>query len=437
MASTSLLKRRSVSYQNTLRGGVGLSVVFFIFYLLIGSHYLSIERSRGEGYHDNDLYFQADSEFLVLKLFSTRGYYKRAMFHPLFPIMFNPSAHVVQKVIANPYLVASLYCALFGAVCILGSVYLFYHLSIPWPRSLLYASFVGLSSSHLVFSTIPDTYIFSMAGLIALMIVVVRKAPLWCWALVSVYLVGVNIVNVLFVGIAVLYAIFIEKDRWLPKVEDWKNTMKRKRLIRYLSQAGVLFAGLVLLQKLVLNFWLLANPRKPFQDTQFFFVPENITQMTERFVSLAEHILYFNIVAPTAKMVPHLRNPEFQLVSFRDTSGMDYPAFAWPGVFIWTGILIVAAWSVYHYQLYRLPVVKIALLCLLANTVFFYLYGDDMMLYSGEWTFFLLLLVFLGLEKVIRKKRITQASLLFVLFLAMVLLNNLYFQWQMFSFHQF
>nr|WKN35492.1 hypothetical protein K4G66_24260 [Tunicatimonas sp. TK19036] len=435
--TTDFLKKRSASFRMTILGGSGLAVCFFVFYFLVGLHYLSIERNRGEGYHDNDLYFQADSEYLVMKLFSSRGYYKRALFHPLFPVIFNPSARAMQGVITNPYVITSLYCALFGAVCVLGAVYFFYHLSIPWPRSLIYASLFGISGSTLVFSTIPDTYIFSAAGLIVLLILVLRKAPVWCWAIVSVYLIGVNVINIVFVAIAAFYALFLKKDQWLPTVEDMKRPATQRAFFKYASQTGLLFAGLVLIQKVALKFWVLTNPKTVLKDAQFLFIPENIAEAAGQFYNLVNHMLYFNIIAAQPVLVTHLRNPDLHLVSFRNVSWFDYPAFAWPSVFIWTSIMLLAAWSILHYKLYQQPIVKIGLLCLLANGIIFYLYGDDMMLYSCEWTFFLLLLVIIGIEKFLQHRRVAQVNLLLVLFLAMVLLNNLYFQWKMFSFHQF
>jgi hypothetical protein len=353
--------------------------------------------------------------------------------------MFNPAARLVNKVISDPYVVTSLFCALFGALCVLGCAYLFYQLAVPWPRSLLYAGLFGLTSTNLIFSTIPDTYIFSAAGLIALLIAVVRKPPVWVWAIISVYLVGINLVNAAFIVIAITYAKLIKgsNGQWLPRWSDVKSRSKQTFIVKFLAQSVALFLGLVVIQKVALNFWLLSRPREPLKDIQYLFLPETFTEAGVKLINLGEHLFYFNILAPLPKLVQHLRNPDILLVSFRESNLLDYPAIAWPGLLIWTAILGLATWAIIKYRLFNSPIVKITIVSLLANAVIFFLYGDDIMLYACEWTFFLIVMVALGLEKFIQGQKQIQANSLLALFLTLVFLNNLYFQWQMFAFIRF
>ena len=355
------------------------SIVFTFLYLSISILMLQTERYRASGMHDNDLFFQADSRYAVENLTQlTAHHYKRVHLHPTFVIMFNPIGEGINAIVHQPQITASIICALFGGLNIGLLIYFFTLLKLPNQWSLLFGIVFGLSSTQLVFSIVPDTYIFSATGVILLLIAGLKKWKIQYWALITAYLLGITITNVVPAALATFFFVFSGRIQ-----QVWE---KRAKVIQYCTITGGVILILSLIQKAVFDLWMFSFISRADKEQNFMFIPHNLSEGLQRVVALAEHIFIFNIVAPLSSLVDHTLREGVQLLSFQHSSLASYSTIGFVALVLWLVFLGIGIRLTVKYKLYQLTFVKACLAILSFHFILHFLYGDDLMLYSAHWT---------------------------------------------------
>lgn len=415
IAERSLAIRR-----NALYIGVGFALLYFLLGMLI----LHSDRYRASGIHDNDMFFQADSQYAVENLTQPDNQYKRVHLHPTFVIMFKPLGVALNSIIHQPQLTVSILCAMVGGLNVGLLIYFFSLLKLPSRWCGMLGIAFGLSSTQLVFSTVPDTYVFSATGMILLLIAGVKKWKIQYWAFITVYLLGVTITNAIPALLAVFYFAFSGRFR-----EVWKE---RLALVQY----GTITAGsvvlLALLQKLLCNLWILDYLYRVDRERGFIFVPHTFSEGLLRVASLTEHFFVFNIVSPFASLVRHPLDDSIQLLSFQNSSLLDYSVAGYIILLLWLSILGLGTHLFVKYRLYQLTFVKALLSILLFHFLLHFWYGDDLMLYTGHWTVIIFGLAAYMLRSVRFFERYATMPLLWpVLFCILLAVNNSYLIYNM------
>ena len=355
-----------------------LSIGFAVLYLSIGILLLNADRYRASGIHDNDLFFQADSRYAVENLTETTSHYKRVPLHPTFVMMFNPMGQVINTFTHQPQLTASILCALFGGLNVGLLFYFFTLMKLPQRWSLIFAITFGLSSMQLVFSVLPDTYIFSGTGVILLLIAGVRKWKIQYWALITAYMLGITITNVVPAVLATFFFVFSGR---LQQVWD-----QRQKFIQYCTLTSATIIVLSLLQKLIYDLSIFTFLHRVEEEQHFMFIPSTLSEAMHRVIDLAEHFFVFNIVAPFTSLVDHSFQGGIQLLSFQNSSLLDYHLVGSVTVLLWLTIVGIGVRAIIKYQLYQLTFIKAFSLILLFHFILHFLYGDDLMLYTAHWT---------------------------------------------------
>lgn len=412
------LERQQQTYLSEVKVVACVVIFFFflIFYLYNGLNLITAERSKSQGIHDNDMYFQADSRYVVSALADADIKHNRILLHPLFIVYFNPLGHALNQIIQNRDITATVYCAMVGALGVVAAWFFFIMIGVGGFRSLLYASILGFSSSHLIFSVVPDTYIFSALGLIVLLMIACRSRNLWHWIAASVYLTGVTISNIAFALAAAFFYLFNGSLNLL--------TYHRK-ILKYGLGVGLTFVVLSIVQRVMYNKWMFQFMARAEKESQFLFLPDNLTEGWMKLKQLGLHMFFFNIVAPSHSMVKHAIIPDTELVSFQASSFFSYKLIGSIALIIWIIFAGVAFLSLVRNKLYHHKIIKTICLCLAINIGLHFFYGDDLMLYSCHWTFFVLTLIFYSLERARfdRKFSLHYNVVLFV-FAFLLLMNN-------------
>ncbi|MEQ9441706.1 MAG: hypothetical protein RIG62_21885 [Cyclobacteriaceae bacterium] len=357
---------------------VYVSLGFTLIYLFIGVLMLHTERYRSSGIHDNDLFFQADSHYAVDNLTQSTSHYKRVHLHPNFVIMFNPIGHIINSVIHQPQLTASIVCAIFGGINIGLLIYFFTLLKLPHQWSLSFGIVFGLSSTQLVFSSVPDTYIFSATGVILLLIAGLKKWKIQYWALITVYLLGITITNIVPAVLATFFFVFSGRIQ-----QVWEQ---RAKVLQYCTITAGVTIVLSLLQKFFFDLWIFSFLQRAPKEQSFMFIPHSFPEAMHRVVALAEHFFVFNIIAPLSSLVDHTLREGIQLLSFQNASLATYSTIGSITLLLWLMFLGIGVRLTIKYKLYQLLFVKACVLILLFHFVLHFLYGDDLMLYSAHWT---------------------------------------------------
>ncbi len=396
--------------------GMIIFIFFLSFYLFHGLNLITADRVKSEGQHENDMYFQADSRYAVSALTEPEVHHHRILLHPLFIIYFNPLGYIINQIVHDKDITATIYCAIVGALGVCAALYFFLNIGIGSLRSVLYASILGFSSSQLIFSIVPDSYIFSALGIILLLLIAEKSKDIKSWIAVSVYLLGITISNIAFAVSAAFFYLFKGNLRLVSY---------RKKLLQYMGGISVAFFLLSVLQKIIYQRWMFQYVGRAEKEQQFFVHFENMADALVRGKQLFMHLFYYNIVAPRPSLIQHPLFPSIDLISFQNDTLFSY---ALPGIvacLIWTAIIGIALWSFIKNRLYHHNLIKTALVCLAINIGIHFLYGEDLMLYSSHWTFFVIVLIFFSLEKTnLRKQYTLPYYLVLVIFSLFLMVNN-------------
>lgn len=370
-----------------------LSGVFLAIYMTLSLSLLNSERERGAGYHDNDLYFQADSEDFAKRVAKEKHTYDRVRFHPLFVLFFNPIGSSLNAITDNPEVSSCILNALVGGIGIYLTFVLFYQgLRVSLLRATLYTLITGFTSTHFVFSIVPDTFIFSSLGLTLLLIIALRRQSLAYWIGASVYIAGVTISNAISAFLVAYFYLF-RRD----------NRLKINLSLAYRYGAGIMLVSVVLsvAQRILYHVWITTGWRAiPEQDFGWYlFIPHSLTEGWERLSLLLKHVFLFCIVPPKLKLTVHFLNPKLNMATFMETAWWDFPVASWAAALLWIFLLGAATYYLFKRRLYRHRLVKLSLLVILFNISLHLFYGDDFLLFSSGWLIFLLLMVFFILEQ--------------------------------------
>nr|WKN39384.1 hypothetical protein K4G66_11850 [Tunicatimonas sp. TK19036] len=367
--------------------------IFLAIYLSASLSLLMSPRVRGAGYHENDLYFQADSEFFAKRVAKDRHTYDRIRYHPLFVIFFNPVGRSMNTLTRNPEVSACILNALAGSICVYLALTLFYDaLQYPPLRSVLYAIIFGLTSTQFIFSIVPDTFIFTSLGFVGLLIIMLRYRSLTSWIGITVYSIGITITNVVPAFLAAYFFLF----RSIRQIR-----IKPRRLYGYIIGVMSISAILSIAQKLLYNVWLFSQWKKIHEEDidWYLYMPTNWAENWDRLGLLMKHVVLFCVAPPQIQVTTHFLNPDISMVTFMETPWWGFPAASWPAAILWVLFLGLAIFYVFQQKLYQQPLIQFILLCLAFNVALHFLYGDDFMLFSCDWLIFLLLLVFFTLEQ--------------------------------------
>jgi hypothetical protein len=392
--------------------GIILGFVFFLIYFYYGSTLNNFGVSQVDNLFDADVAsWMRRISFDDVKEFEMRGP------HPFTYFIFQPFGRFLNLFTNNPPLSAIIFNCLVGA----GSVFLAWlYIKRQFQNKVyagLIATLLGLSTSHLFFGSVIDTYIFSAFALILFLLFLQRDdKSVATLVFAGVITFGITLTNFF----QNLIAFFISR----PKIKE-----------------TIYFTGWVIAISLLLTFLHtvmypaskvffltpdIQNEQKFFAET--FEVPE--WRFDGRNMYLARTVFLYTVVAPqvfilteeVGSVIPEFR---FYKISPGTFHQAQYDGLSQALVGVWLVMLGVAG-VVFVWNLIRTRKADTMLtfvLCIVFNATIHFFYGQELFLYSADWAYALIFFVAFGLASFAKNRFFQIGMLVFLILLA-------YHQWQ-------
>ncbi len=389
-----ILRDRSARLRENFAG-------LLLFFLFTAGYFLLASIFNKPELNTNNIYFAADNWSWYQRMAAPDGWNvgTRAV-HPLAHLIFRPLVIFLSLFTAGDRFHANLILlALAGGGCVFLAWKILRQVSGNQAFTVLFASLLGLSASHLVFASVIESYIFSTLSLLFFIWLLLNNKPVYWMVATGVVTLGITITNI---AQQALTALFVQKNY---------------RKVAILFSAIILFAmGLNIISRFI------------YPLTEYFFIPQNLTgeQRFSQEINLkraglmAENILVYNIAAPQPYSSIRNEMPRFNFLN--GTIG-EYAWFGWPALICWTIILIMA-----FFRSFRNPAcrdISIAMLaCLAFNFLLHIGYGVEPFLYSADWTYALILFVAFSLGELAERTWFNIGLMVLVLSIS---LNNLWF----------
>lgn len=393
--------------------GIFLTLFFLFTYLIFA------ESINFPGFRTLDQFFDTDISEWLNRLASATlkdASVVRAV-HPAILLFLRPPIWFISIFLKGDRLQAVfLINALAGAACVMLMWLIVKRTSSNTTYSLIFATLLGASSSHLLLSSMLETYIYSALALLLFVFLIQSGHTSLKFTVPSGMLVfGITITNL--IQTCILY-IF--------------NYPRLKVIIKYILMVLFITAALNLLQV-----WIYPNARSVFQPANFeregYYIwnPFDLSWRTlGRYSLIARAVPLYGVVAPTpfvlkeelAVEYPNFRTYQILLGEFHVA---PYRGLGDITVKFWIIILAVAS-MLFILNLFSSPkqvMLPLSLaLCVGFSFVLHMFYGDDPMLYSPNWVYALILFVALTLQRW-ADRRWLQVSL--IAFLGLLISTNL------------
>ncbi len=395
------------------RPGLLLASAFLVTYLIFA------ETINFPGFRTLDQYFDTDiSEWLAR--FSSTTLQNVSIVRPVHPavlIFIRPPVWLISLLLNGDRLQALFVVhALTGAACVFLVWLIVKRASGHTAYSLIMAALLGASSAHLLLGSILETYIYSaLALLIFVFLIQHERTALKFTVPAGILVFGITVTNL--VQTCILY---------------FFNDPRIRVILKYVLIVGLSIAALNLVQV-----WIYPNARSLFQPAnlareQYYILnPSDPSWRTlGRIALIARAIPLYGVVAPTPFIlmkelgvnVPNFRTYQILLGQFHVAG---YRGLADITVKFWI-VILAAAGILFALSLFRSPKqVRLPLsllLCLGFSFGLHIVYGDDPMLYSGDWVYALIVFVALMLQGWAGRRWL---QLLLIVFLAMLMVTNL------------
>lgn len=389
--------------------GLALFFLFSLIYFLIGTFFNSPMIAARDNFLDTD------NPDWVQRIAGPEGSgLEMRVPHPFAYLIFRPLGWLTNLVFKEPYQSATFLNAMAGGLAVFFSWQFIKKQSGAPLYASLWATLIGLSTSHLVLGSLVESYIFSATVLIGFFLVLAsRRDPIKSLITLGLLSFGITITNIIPMALGYL----VSRPRW-------------KNIALFIGTIASLGVILTLIQAILYPaskpFFLLTSS----QGEAVFVYPffhQPLWSLAGRLQLLLRTMFLYSVIAPlpfTITLQEGGRIPNFQFFKLvRLESDYLYSEFNGLGdllVWGWVGFLIVAALS-FAYLLLRKGETKIPIaliLCLVFNFSLHFVYGEDPFLYSPHWTFALIFLVAIGL-RFFANRRIVQVLLtIFVLLFA-------------------
>ncbi len=381
---------------------VSLGLGFFALYLGWGLAF-HIQSPRVFRYLDQ--VFDADIPSRVIDLTRPQGPHPRAAYHPLFLLLLNPLGFALRGLLrllnveGAGRVAAILLCSAAGGVAVGLFGTFMRRLALAPRRAALWSLVFGLSASQLVFASLPESWVFSGLALLVLFTLGTRpEPPRDGLVLAGAAAFGMAVTN--------LPATALVRARWL--VAERRPGPILFGLARHLSLVLALTALLSTLQ------FVLYPGAEPFyrlrplaRDDRLSFVQTTSpSALVERTRELAGHMLFFNLTAP--RLLVTETGTERTIVDFPDARlGILRPAGVAHGL-LWLALLALAAFGLAQT---RDPLVLALALWFASQVLLHFVFGTSLFLYSCQWTFAVIALAAVGVERRVGATRAIDGAL--------------------------
>lgn len=395
--------------------GICLALCFFVIYIFIGL------KLNSPNFDTTDNYLDADNSTWISRIAAPDGSgIEMRGPHPFAYFIFRPLGWMLNLLTNNYTLSAIILNNLAGALCVFMA-WVFIKRQFQNPiYALLIAGLLGLSTAHIFFGSVVESYIFSAATLIGFLLLLQAQSSTGALVASSLLTFGITLTNFVqnFIGL------LVSRPRWKEIFRFTAWTISLGVIISLLHAAWFPSSKL---------FFLLSGVKAE-EEFSFSIFSEPSWRAVGRIILLVRTILLYSVIAPQ----PHV---------FAAEVGGTFPRFNFfkitPGTFAFSnydgsGNLLVMVWAVLLFaagivfvrNLVRTRKADLSLafvLSILFNFVLHINYGYEPFLYSPDWTYALIFFVAFGLAPFAKHRWFQCGVFLFLIVLT-------YNQIQFFSF---
>jgi hypothetical protein len=396
--------------------GLLLAILFFPIYAFIGSKLNFAEIDTVDNFLDADNFSWmtriAEPAGSTLEM---RGP------HPFAYLIFRPLGWILNLFTDSPAYSAILLNTLAGGLTVFLAWVFMKNATGNRVYALLIACLLGLSTSHLFFGSVIETYIFSAAALMLFLVLLQKQAdsrgPLVTASLLTF---GITVTNFA----QNLIAFFVAR----PRIRE---------IFRFMAltiSVGVLLSLVHAAIYPSSQLFFLPSDTQGEADFQISVFNDPAWRAIGRVVLLLRTMLLYTVIAPIPYVFGQEVGGTFPRFNFFKIVPGTYSFSSYDGlgnvlVVAWAGLLLAAGFF-FLWDLFRTrrPDLRAALvLCLLFNFILHLKYGYEPFLYSPDWAYALIFLVGLSLAPLANNRILQGGLLVFLLLLA-------YNQFQFFAF---
>ena len=409
--------------------GIALALIFFAIYMTVGLRLNSPNRDSTDNYLDADNYSWTE------RISAPEGYNLEMRGpHPFAYFIFRPLGWLLNIFTQNYGLSAILLTTLTGALCVFMA-WLFIKQQFHDPiYALLIASLLGLSTAHIFFGSVVETYIFSAAALIGFVLILQKRTnSMSAPVAMSVVTFGITITNFVqnFIGFSV--SLFEHQPGEAPKT----FRVSLNKIFRFTALTlsfGILISLIHAAWYPSSKLFFLLSDAQAEEEFAFSIFQEPTWRAVGRAMLLVRTILLYTVIAPRPYVFGSEVGGTFPRFNFFKIAPETFSYSSYDGlgnvlVLAWV-ILLLAAIIFFLWNLIRTRKVDISLalgLCVLFNFALHLNYGYEPFLYSPDWAYALIFFVALSLGPLAKNRFFQSGLLVFLILLA-------YNQFQFFQF---
>lgn len=396
--------------------GITLAVFFFAIYTTVG---LQLNVPNND---TTDNFLDADNYPWMQRISAPNGFnYEMRGPHPFAYFIFRPLGLLLNLFTQSPPLSAILLNTFTGALCVLFAWMFIKRQFQDSIYALLIASLLGLSTAHIFFGSVIETYIFSAAAMMAFFLLIQsQNSSISSLVVVSIITFGITLTNL----VQNLIGFFIRTIKFSHGT-FWASA---KEIIHFTSltiSLGILLSLLHAAWYPSSKIFFLLSGAQAEQNFAYSILNDPSWRALGRVLLLVRTMFLYTIIAPK----PY--------VFYGDVGGA-FPRFNFfkiiPGTFSYSaydglGNILVMAWALllltagimFIVNLIRTKKIDLALtfaLCLLFNFILHINYGYEPFLYSPDWAYALIFFAALALAPLAKNKFFQAALLLFLTLLA-------------------
>jgi hypothetical protein len=381
-----------------LRTAAGSAFLLMAFWGLYAALGLALASTTVFNYMD--VLFGTDVERVVYDLTALGSDHAYTTVHPLFVLFFNPIGFLLAAVLSSKITAAVAINSFFGGLCVAGAHAFFRNAGLKEFHAVAFSVALGLSSAHLFFGSVPETWTFTAFSLIVLFLLSVLRPGRLAWFVpAGVFSLGILPTN-FFQGLIVYF-----------------SSLWRRSAFGVTLKKLAAFAASVLLAGAALSYL----QRGLYPSSRLFFLPgswrDSLTwylwrlgepaEVVIRALRLIGYYFLFNIFAPGLDVTTVTSGkaliPDIPHVSFDIGSG-GVLFFACSAM--WLALVVLALYAYVRWFRNRPPVLDGLVLCGIFNFVLFTYYGSgELFIYTPAWTFLVLAWLALSLRPMLSARR--------------------------------
>lgn len=403
--------------------GLVLALCFFAIYTFIGLQLnnLSVDTT--------DNFLDADNSSWMTRIAAPDGSSLEMRGpHPFAYFIFRPLGWLLNLFTHNPPLSAILLTTFTGALCVFMAWMFIKNQFQDSIYALLIASLLGLSTSHLFFGSVIETYIFSAAALIGF-VLVIQKYPDSTFAPVTMGLITFGITLTNFVQNFIVFLV-----SQLPKVSFRFSFTKTFHFTALTVSLGILISIIHAAWFPSSKLFFLLSDAQAEEEFAFSIFQEPAWRVAGRVILLVRTILLYTVIAPQPFVFGKEVGGTFPRFNFFKIAPETFSYSSYDGlgnilVLFWAVLLLISGFF-FLKNLVRTRKVDFSLafiLCILFNFALHLNYGYEPFLYSPDWAYALVFFVAFSLAPLAKNRWLQGGVLAFLILLA-------YNQYQFFNF---